>query len=261
MIFYLSSTGNTRWAAERIAQATDDELMFIPDFSDTTAPPPLREGERIGFCFPVHAWRPPKLVRQFIEKLQLDTSGHFVYAVCTAGDTLGEAMDIMRQDLAKKGITLDAAYSLLMPNTYVGLPFFNVDKTELEHKKLEKADLKLHQEIIADIVARREGKTKLDIGRWPKINSRFLGWSFVKYMTDEPFHVSSDRCVKCGICADVCPVHDIEGGLGSEPRWKNLDGCMNCFACYHHCPQHAIEFGKLTKDKGQYFFNRRKLKS
>ena len=31
MIFYFSGTGNTRWAAERLAQETGERLLFIPD--------------------------------------------------------------------------------------------------------------------------------------------------------------------------------------------------------------------------------------
>ena len=31
MILYFSGTGNTRWVARQIAEAIDEELLFIPD--------------------------------------------------------------------------------------------------------------------------------------------------------------------------------------------------------------------------------------
>ena len=31
MIFYFSGTGNTRWIAQQLAEATGEELRFIPD--------------------------------------------------------------------------------------------------------------------------------------------------------------------------------------------------------------------------------------
>ena len=84
------------------------------------------------------------------------------------------------------------------------------------------------------------------------------GKYFVDHLvTDRPFWVDSQRCVKCGICADVCPVHDVLGGLGYEPQWRHDGSCLSCFTCYHHCPHHAIEYGRQTKHKGQYFFKKR----
>lgn len=255
MILYLSGTGNTRWAAQQIAFATSDELICMTAPGVQTALRPLNPGERVGFCLPVHGWRPPRVVRRFISELTLPTAGHYVYALCTAGDTLGETMDILRQDLLRRGIRLDATYSLLMPNTYVGLPLMDVDKPEVERRKLADAERRI-KEYTRDIIDCKPGGAPLDIGRWPKINSRLLGAASVGYLnSDKPFRVDSAQCVKCGICANVCPLRNIVGGLGQEPRWRHQDSCMSCFACYHHCPHRAISYGRQTRGKGQYFYN------
>ena len=73
MIFYFSGTGNTRGVAKQIAEAIGEELLYIPDlirqghyeFS-------LKEGERIGFCFPTHGWQPPHIVRNFIKQIEFN---------------------------------------------------------------------------------------------------------------------------------------------------------------------------------------------
>lgn len=259
MIFYFSATGNTQWAAKLLAEATGERLVFIPDEPSGPCQYSLEEGERIGFCFPVHGWRPPIIVRKFVERLRITNGkGHFCYALCTAGDTIGEAMSIFGSDLAKVGIQLDSAYSLIMPESYVGLPFMDVDKLDKEKEKKQRAAEELKQ-LTRDILSRKKGVYKLTLGHWPKVNSRLIGGYFVSHLlTDKPFRVESSRCVKCGICVDVCPVHNIDGGLGYAPSWKHDGSCLTCFACYHHCPHHAIEFGNRTKKKGQYFYKRNK---
>lgn len=253
MIVYLSATGNTEWAAHEVAQATGDRLLRLTEAHDIA----LEEGEALGLVFPVHGWRPPRLVRAFVDRLSLSGT-HYVYALCTAGDNIGETMDILSQHLQRRGLRLNAAFTLLMPNVYVGLPFMDVDKTELAERKKAEARRKLKDEILPSILNREESFKHLERGHWPKIDSRLLGEAFERWLiTDKPFRVDSSRCVKCGICQDVCPVGNIEGGLGYEPRWKHTGECLTCFACYHHCPHHAIEYGSRTKNKGQYFFNKR----
>ncbi|MCI6619530.1 MAG: EFR1 family ferrodoxin [Prevotella sp.] len=259
MIFFFSGTGNTEWAAKTIADALDDVLVSIPEALKGDCHYRLQADERIGFCFPVHGWRTPKIVRQFIKRLHLTPHGDnppFTYAVCTAGDTIGETMDLLRQELSERNLPLCSAYSLLMPESYVGLPFMDVDTKEKELSKKETAARQL-AEIIPQLRGRQQGIFRLVRGRWPKTNSRMLGAFFENVLiTDSPFRVVSSRCVKCGICADVCPVADIRGGLGLEPEWKHEGSCLSCFACYHHCPHHAIEYGGRTRHKGQYFYNR-----
>lgn len=259
MIFYLSCTGNTEWAAQELAKATGEQLVSIQKVEDGDCRFSLKEGERIGFCFPVHGWRPPLLVRNFVKKLKIENAdNHFCYAVCTAGDDIGETIKILDNDLQNAGISLNSAWSLIMPESYVGLPFMDVDKVAKKKLKKETAAAQL-AEYKKQIENRDKGVFNLTRGKHPKVNSRLLGAFFVnRLITDKPFKVDSIKCVKCGICADVCPVDNIKGGLGYEPEWKHNDTCLTCFACYHHCPHHAIEFGKRTKNKGQYYYKRNK---
>ncbi len=255
MIFYMSGTGNTRWAATTIAQATGEKLVNILDKGLENTSYRLDDGERLGFCFPVHGWRPPKTFRDFIGRLDLgQTTGHYCYALCTAGDNIGESINILRGDLAKKGIRLDSAFSLVMPESYVGLPFMDVDTPENETRKKEKAATDLTR-FITIIKEKRTGAEELTIGRWPRINSRLLGGFFTSHLiTDKPFRLSTDLCTGCGLCATSCPTGNITPRDGNRPTWSHDGSCLACFACYHHCPHHAIEYGRMTRHKGQYYF-------
>lgn len=254
MIFYFSGTGNTRWAAEYLALRTNDRLLFIPDELKGDCQYTLSEGERIGFCFPVHGWQPPAIVRKFIAKLTIVGSrGHYCFALCTCGDNVGDTMAIFNRDLEQRGLKAMSTFSLIMPETYVCLPFMYTDTKERERQKIETARKELHG--IAETVERRlEGIEKLTKGAMPLLYSYVIGGYFNKRMiTDIPFRVDNS-CIRCGRCAEVCPTANIIGGKGTLPQWRHDGNCTCCLACYHHCPKHAINYNNRTRRRGQYYF-------
>lgn len=286
MIFYFSGTGNTKWAASKLAAATREDLISIApymradDSSHNLAEPfILKENERLGFVFPVHGWRVPKLVREFISKMKIlrepsDATGGnkakaddclknppFAYCVCTAGDSIGLTIENLNEVISQNpslqalGITeVSSSYSLIMPESYIGLPFMDVDPKEREIRKKENAAQELAV-VCEEIFDRKEGISRLVKGPIPWFFTKVVGGFFENVLiTDKRFHVEKDRCVKCGICANVCPVGDIKGGHGEYPVWLHHKDCLTCFTCYHHCPHHAIEFGNQTQKKGQYYF-------
>ena len=286
MIFYFSGTGNTKWAASKLAAATREDLISIApymradDSSHNLAEPfILKENERLGFVFPVHGWRVPKLVREFICKMKIlrepsDATGGnkakaddflknrpFAYCVCTAGDSIGLTIENLNEVISQNpslqalGITeVSSSYSLIMPESYIGLPFMDVDPKEREIRKKENAAQELAV-VCEEIFDRKEGISRLVKGPIPWFFTKVVGGFFENVLiTDKRFHVEKDRCVKCGICANVCPVGDIKGGHGEYPVWLHHKDCLTCFTCYHHCPHHAIEFGNQTQKKGQYYF-------
>ena len=286
MIFYFSGTGNTKWASSKLAAATREDLISIApymradDSSHNLAEPFIqKENERLGFVFPVHGWRVPKLVREFICKMKIqrepsDASAEnkakaddslknrpFAYCVCTAGDSIGLTIENLNKvislnpSLQALGITeVSSSYSLIMPESYIGLPFMDVDPKEREIRKKENAAQELAV-VCEEIFDRKEGINRLVKGPIPWFFTKVVGGFFENVLiTDKRFHVEKDRCVKCGICANVCPVGDIKGGHGEYPVWLHHKDCLTCFTCYHHCPHHAIEFGNQTQKKGQYYF-------
>ena len=264
MIFYFSGTGNTKWAAEEIAKAIDDQLYYIPDeIRKDRHSYILHTGERIGFCFPTHGWQVPGLVRAFIRSLKLNVDNHFCWALTTCGDNMGEAMTILNHDLAAnkdlrrsngEPLQAESVFSVIMPESYVCLPFM---KTDPEDKEAMKLDVARHQlpHISNMIRERRRGVEELDKGPTPRLYSYVIGEYFNRRMvTDKKFTVDKDKCTRCGKCQKVCPVDNIHG---TPPAWLHNGRCTSCLACYHYCPVHAINYGKITRKRDQYYFNRR----
>lgn len=274
MIFYFSGTGNSRWAAELLGRFLDERIVSMSEAVGTNTKFTLQKDEIVGFVFPVHGWRVPRIVDELmrtLELLEMDSQSktrHYTFCLLTTGDSIGRTMErfvkLMREVKSGAALDLNAVESVIMPESYVGLPGMDVDKPEKERKKIEDAEKVILRfaSIVKEQKARQSdlplGWKQLKRGPIPDFFSGPVGAFFTHFLiTDKPFRVESEKCVQCGICAKVCPVGDIDGGMGKKPKWKNNGKCLTCFACYHHCPHHAIEYGNRTKHKGQYFFGKR----
>lgn len=263
MIFFFSGTGNSQWAARRLAEATGEKLIAMTGQDAADSRYELSAGERVGFCFPVHGWQPPAIVRQFVSRLQLNvesSSRPFVYAVMTCGDSIGMAMEIFAKDLEQNGMTLDSAFTLVMPESYVCLPFMKTDPPERERQKTERAKDDLSR-YLPLIVGRERSRFHVVKGMAPWLLSHVVGEYFNRHMiSDRKFRVNADVCLHCSRCSTVCPTGDLFMAPGDAPdgkavpHWRGDGSCTCCLACYHHCPVHAIDYGRYTPRRGQYYY-------
>lgn len=257
MIFYFSGTGNTAWLARQVAQATGEQLVSIADSLHGDGRYGLQSDERIGVFFPVHGWRPPFIVRDFVRNLRIEQGpDNYCYAFATCGDDVGLTFDVIADDLRLAGLRLDSVFSLIMPESYVFPMVDMIDTSAQAKQKLAAAESHLRQ-LLPHIMKRDRGLKEINASRWPRINSRLLGSYFLRHwVTDRKFRVDADACVRCGLCERVCPVDNIQSTADGQPQWTHNGLCTTCFACYHHCPVHAIGFGSRTKGKRQYYYGK-----
>lgn len=260
MIFYFSGTGNTAWIARQLANATGEALCSIADeLRQGSMAYTLSDDERLGFCFPTHGWQPPRIVRDFIRRATFHTTPTtYVWALTTCGDSTGKTMDILNRELARKQLKAETLFSVIMPESYVCLPFMYTDTESREREKIEQA-CRQTEHIARIIRDRRRGIAELDEGATPRLFSYVIGQYFNRHMiTDKKFTVDADVCTRCGKCRKVCPVDNI---TGTPPEWLHNGRCTCCLACYHHCPVHAINYGSITRRRGQYYFRIEELKN
>ncbi len=189
MIFYFSGTGNTKWVAQQLTDAIQEELIYIPDeLRKNECSYTLKDGERLGFCFPTHGWQPPRIVRDFIRRSTFHTpSDHYVFAITTCGDDMGYAMRILNKELKQKNLRTDSAFAVKMPESNVCFSFLHLDTPEHEQQKIKKAKETVAH--IAEIVRNKEkGVEKLIKGPIPFTYTYILGGYYNKHLiTDEKF--------------------------------------------------------------------------
>ena len=257
MIFYFSGCGNSRFVAETIAAGLNDTLVFIPEAArenhyDYT----LADDERLGFVFPIYSWAPPKLVLDFMEKLNIKVSPStgsgtlpYTYFACTCGDNCGHTEKVFRKVVEEKGMSLSACFSIQMPETYIGMAGFNLDTEEKAKQKITEADTTLTRNIPRLI--KKECFSEIVKGSFPWLKTYLVNPGFNQYATDDKKYLSTDKCIGCGKCVEVCPLKNVTLEDG-RPKWNG--NCTMCMACYHHCPVNAIQYGKGTVGKGQYYY-------
>ena len=167
-------------------------------------------------------------------------------------------MEMLNEDLEKKGLHAFSTFSLVMPESYVCLPFMYTDTPQREKEKIEQAtrDLNAYTRLITE---RRKNEHHTKRGFMPWVLSHVIGAYFNSRMiSDRKFTVDAADCIHCGLCAKVCPTGDIRmtdnGDGASTPEWQHDGRCTCCLSCYHHCPRHAINYGSITRRRGQYYF-------
>lgn len=242
MILYFSGNGNSRHVATQLARLTDDRAYSLTE----DMPPEVNAGV-LGLVFPVHAWGMPRIVEQFLWEIP-NIIPYYIYAVCTCGDDVGRTDRLLRAQLHQCGFSLDSMWSVQMANTYVALPGFDVDTSEVVCRKHDILVGRLRD--IADKVNQRvRGVLDIVPGALPGVKSHVLRPLFYKFLTSDRRFSTTDACVGCGKCAANCPMHNIRL-LDGRPQW--LGHCTDCLRCYHRCPAHAIRYGRWSKGKGQY---------
>ena len=267
MIFYFSGCGNSKHVAETIAAGLNDTLIFIPEAArENHYEYELAEGERLGFVFPIYSWAPPKLVLDFVEKMTVKvgpstlrgasgTAGSgtlpYTYFACTCGDNCGHTEKVFRKAVEDKGWQLSACFSVQMPETYIGMAGFKLDTDEKAKQKIDEANAVLTRNIPRLI--NKECFSEIVKGSMPWLKTYLVNPGFNQYATDDKKYISTDKCISCGKCVEVCPLKNVTLEEG-RPKWNG--NCTMCMACYHHCPVNAIQYGKGTEGKGQYYFGK-----
>lgn len=249
MIYYYSATGNTRFATEFIARILKTEIFDILQVEDE-GKEKIPEDESVGFMFPIYCWGIPPVMKNFIERTtaRLGKAG-YIWGLCTCGDEAGIAMKQLDRIIKKNaGKPASALFSLIMPNTYVLLPGFDVDNAKVEETKLNDAPRRL--ELIAGKLEKRvQGIYDVHEGSLPSLRTKILYPLFNKWGVNPKKWKVAPSCISCGKCAAICPAHNIKMNE-MKPVWGC--NCYSCCACFHVCPVKAVSYGGITKNKSQY---------
>lgn len=245
MILYFSGTGNSRYAAERLAARLNEEIVSIGALLKRGESGDFASQTPYVFVCPTYAWRIPRVMRAFIEK------AHFAgcqeaYFVLTCGTDAGAADKDARRLCAEKSFVFRGLAAVQMPENYLAM--FDTPTAE-EGKRIVANAVRVLERAAKAIAARQElpalQPNLLDQLKSGPVNSLFYTFC----VSDRRFWVK-DTCVGCGKCAVLCPMNDIrmEGG---KPVWNGR--CTHCMACISACPARAIEYGKASAKRPRWY--------
>lgn len=254
MIFYFSATGNSLYAAKKIGEYNQETLINIAAVMNRKEGKfeyTLRDDEVIGFVFPLFAWSAPEMIFDFLAKAKFNNyKNNYLFILATYGQNVGRFDKFLAKALEDKGMKLNGAFALNMPNNYIMI--WDRDR---QNQCLEAAEKTLV--MISETIKQRKDAVEIrtylnglevEPGRVeefaPVMNARFN-----QTLKDASEFYVTEACNGCGLCAKVCNGQTIRLADG-KPNWGN--NCTKCLACLHLCPERAIQFGKITETTGRY---------
>jgi len=235
-VFYFTATGNNLYITKRlggerysIPKLLKNETLEVKD-------------EQIGFVFPVHTLGVPSIVEKFLSKIKPESK--YIFAVISYGNYAGAVATHLLKIGDRNGIEFSYINEILMVDNY--LPLFDM-RQQLKDEPTKNIEENLDR-IINDINnQKRYIKKDSMISRWATKFART-----VKVFVDEPtfdkkFSVE-DGCISCGMCAEVCPVSNIDL-VNKRPEFQGR--CISCMACTNNCPINVI---RLNGEKSKVRF-------
>ena len=246
MILCFSGTGNSRYIAERIAEALQDEIVDLNAKIKAADYAPIQAGEDIVLVTPTYAWRIPQIVAAWLTKAEL-LSAKRIWFVMDCGSEIGNAAKYNRQLAAQKYLHHMGTAQVVMPENYIAM--FNAPQKEQARSIVEQAEPAL-QKVLTQLRAGQEFPPPRD-NLYDRFMSGPVNPVFYRFFVKADAFRATDACIGCGKCVELCPLNNIYLENG-RPVWgKN---CTHCMACICYCPKEAIEYGKKSKGKPRYHF-------
>ena len=240
MIFYFTGTGNSLYAAQKLADEGEELVSIVEALRSKAFHYTLKEGEKLGFVFPVYFYTVSDPVLELVRNLTVENAG-FVYAVIPCGASIGTAGGFLKSELKRRGLELQRVDALVVPDG--ALIFYNIDPPEKMEKTLDAATKELAS--IKRAIERHEGNS---IKGSPALGKAWLA-AYHTCMGTKPFH-ADEKCIGCGKCASICPVEAISM-VDGRPAWTK-NKCLKCCGCINRCPVSAIQYGRRTVKRGRY---------
>lgn len=248
MIFCFSGTGNSRYIAQRIAEALRDPVIDLNVKIKAGDHSPIQTGRNVIVVTPTYAWRIPRVVADWLVQTKL-TGAERIWFVMDCGSEIGNAAKYNRQLAGQKNLRCMGTAQIVMPENYIAM--FAVPQAEEARKIVEKAE-----PTIAEVVARLKNGQAFPPPR-SNLYDRFMSAAvnpvFYRFIVKAAGFRATDSCTGCGQCVRRCPTNNIRLENG-KPVWGKE--CTHCMACICYCPAEAIEYGKKSFGKPRYQFEK-----
>ena len=248
MVLYFSGTGNSRFAAQRIAELCQDELVSINRISRQRILDPYNaqyafssEAPFVIVC-PTYCWHIPRIVEDFLYESRF-LGSRDMYFLMTCGSATGSAANHASDICKKLELRFMGLSSVLLPENYICL--FRAPEAD-DAVGIIRASM-AQIESVASLIA--AGRTISDSNAGRSFPDFFYRLFYRFFVTDRKFIVK-ENCTGCGLCSRLCPTVNITM-RNNFPVWQGH--CVQCQSCIAVCPVDAIEFGRRSRKKRRYY--------
>lgn len=231
--YYHSGTGNTLLVVKEMIKVFKEKgIQVTLKRIEDTDPKSIDTDIPFGIAFPVAFQSTLPFIWKFIRSLP-KANKTSVFMVDTMMAFSGAIVGPMKKVLTEKGYTCIGACEIVMPN--------NWKPKQIDVEKNEK-------KINNGLIKAREYAENLILGNtnWRRIPFLSKGLynlccnNFVMQRINlaegRKITVDVDKCIKCGLCAKLCPVDNIT--MNEYPEWSA--SCELCMRCLNFCPVNAV---------------------
>lgn len=233
IIYYFSGTGNSMRTAIRIAEIIGGAEIVSVRYSPENAS--AQNASVIGFVCPVYEWDMPGTMKEFVEKLRINTNA-YIFMVATYVAIHGKTFETMEKLLSAKGARLTYSAALrCVASQCIAYPPFPPERLMIPY--MERQIDKIGREIVERRNRACPAMARLTRKLYPKLIAPYME---LEQEYDKGFY-TDERCIGCETCAKVCPAKNITM-KNHLPVWNRR--CHGCNACVAYCPTKAVQFRK-----------------
>ena len=213
IIAHFSPTGGTKKVADAIAAGLGIPVVEM-DLTKDASSATQGEKDALMAVLPVYAGRVPQISLERLSALK--GNGQKAVAVVVYGNReYDDALLETKNALEAGGFRVIAAAAFIAEHSIA---------RSIAAGRPDAEDEALCRQFAADVMAKADDAAPVQVpGNTP-----------YKELKPSAFHpAASESCVKCGVCAQQCPV----GAIPLENPSETLnDVCINCMRCVQVCP-------------------------
>lgn len=239
LILYFSGTGNTKAVAEGFQKSLQKRghaavLHSLEENADLSE----ISYDFLILGFPKYYEYPVLLVQKNLKQALPKREKQIpALAFCTQAGPLNTDFTKIEKMLKRKNHLLTVSVSFSYANNMFIFPVFQ----PTEDTKVQKNRDKIQEQIeplLNDFFSNQIRKER--VKAWQKPVFHFVAAACTKLMPVFAMRFSADEsCIRCGLCAKRCPVHNIEIKEG-RPRFHR--NCLFCMRCINSCPTNSIRY-------------------
>lgn len=242
-LIYFSGSGNTNIVVSKYEESLKNLGFEVSKFNIENSLdkiPNLDSFYKVGFFYPIHGFNSPNIVVKFAKKIEKSTSKRNYFVVMVSGEPLNlnhSSNSRLIRVLKKKNYYLESEYHYVLG--------YNLVFRHTEEKAYRMYD-------VMEKIIPLDTKEYFVENKTNKLKRVFLG-SFLSFLlriqfpfykvNGKLFRINNKKCIKCMMCMNNCPVHNI---TYSKDKFHFSSKCLMCARCSFSCPKDAVRIGILN---------------